>query len=195
MNLTEAREQYLIVREKLIEAKTALLNVSKRIAKAESTLQKHADAHALAVRARESARDSLRAVAAQVPSELAGELQSLCSLGPNGTLGEGAWKQFEQAREELRQANNEVTQIERLQVEAKAVLETGESERAEAHAEFLKWQKNAVEAAARVERFLQVEVSGMAPQTQSQEAPLEIDPEIERSAISGAEPESCQNPQ
>jgi hypothetical protein len=195
MNLTEAREQYLIVREKLIEAKTGLLNVSKRIAKAENTLQKHADAHALAVRAREAARDKLRAAATSVPSELAGELQNLCSLGPNGNLGEGAWNQFERARDELLQANRDVGEIERLRAEAKTVLDTGELERAEAHAEFLKWQKNAVEAAAKVERFLQVEVAGMAPQTQSQDAPLEIDPEIERPAPSGPESMDCQNPQ
>ena len=195
MNLTEAREQYLIVREKLVEAKTALLNVSKRIAKAENTLQKHADAYAIAVRARDDARNKLRAAAAAVPSELAGELQSLCSLGSNGSFGEGVWHQFEQAREELRQANSEVSRIERLQVEAKAVLETGESERAEAHAEFLKWQKNALKAAAGVERFLQVEVAGMAPQTHNEEAAPEIDPEIEPPAPSGPEPVDCQNPQ
>ena len=193
MNLAEAREGYVVVREHLLRAKEHLLEVSKRIAKAEGTLRKHADAHADAVSQRDACRDELRDAAAVVPSALAEELASLSNLGPNIIKSE--WTEFERAREELLKANRDVSEIERRQAEAKALLETGELERAEAHVEFLKWQKNALKAAAEVERFLQVEVAGMAPQARSQEPTLEIDPEIEPLAPPESEAESCQNPQ
>lgn len=195
MNLAEAREQYRSVCESLLHAKEKLLEISKGIAKAEGTLRKHADAHAEAVQRREGCRSALREAASVVPSALAQELLSLSSLGPNIVDQGLAWTKFEEAREALLQANRDVSEIERRQAEAKTLLETGETERAEAHTEFLKWQKNGIKAAAEVERFLQVEVAGMAPQARSQETALEIDPEIERSALSAVGLGDCQNPQ
>jgi len=196
MNLAEAREHYLVVREKLASAREALLSVSKTIAKAERTLQKYAEEHASVVCVREGARNQLREAAAGVPSELAVELQSVFDLGRGDVYFEtGAWSRFEQARADLLQANKAVTNIEHAKAEAEESLKQNESARAGAHVEFLKWQKNALKAAADVERYLRVEVAGMAPSTPSQEPDPEIDLEIDPPALSEPELVDCQNPQ